>query len=217
MEGGEGAGKSTQAARLTERLVARGLEVVATREPGGSPRAEAIRTALLSGAVAPLGPTAEAMMFSAARIDHIDTKIRPALERGGFVICDRFLDSTRVYQGELGRVEPALITSLERVVVGDVMPHLTLILDLPPETGLARARRRRGMDVPSDRFEQEGAEFHERLRAAFLALGNREPERCRVIDGSQGTDQVADAIWTAVRLRFPQLSPESETTGAGHG
>ena len=205
LEGGEGAGKSTQAARLVARLAARGLEAIATREPGGSPRAETIRAALLSGAVAPLGPTAEALMFSAARLDHVETKIRPALERGAFVVCDRFIDSTRAYQGALGRVDPTLVASLERVVVGASMPDLTLVLDLPPPTGLARARTRRGADAVADRFEREGEDFHGRLRTAFLAIAAREPERCRVIDADRPPDDVAEAIWTAVLSRFPRL------------
>ena len=215
LEGGEGAGKSTQVARLVDRLAALGIEAVATREPGGSPRAEAIRAALLSGAVASLGPTAEAVMFSAARLDHVDMKIRPALERGGFVVCDRFIDSTRVYQGELGRIDPTLIVSLERVVVGDLMPDLTLVLDVDPATGLARARTRRGTAAEADRFEREGQHFHDRLRTAFLAVAAREPGRCRIIDGNQPADDVAEAIWAAVLSRFPRLRAEEAKTGAG--
>ncbi len=215
LEGGEGAGKSTQAALLVSRLLACGTDVVATREPGGSPRAEAIRAALLAGAVAPLGPIAETLMFSAARLDHVDTKIRPALERGAFVVCDRFIDSTRVYQGELGHTDPTLIASLERVVVGDLKPDLTLLLDVAPATGLARALARRGTDAVADRFEREGEGFHERLRTAFLAVAAREPERCRVIDGNQGSDAVTEAIWAAVLSRFPRLQLHEPKSGTG--
>ncbi len=143
LEGGEGAGKSTQAARLAATLRARtGRPVVVTREPGGSPRAEEIRAAVLAGVAKPYGPFAEALLFSAARLDHLETLIRPALARGETVICDRFLDSTRAYQGAAGGLDGELLDALERVVVGPTRPDLTLILDLPAETGLARARAR---------------------------------------------------------------------------
>ena len=160
LEGGEGAGKSTQVRMLAESLRLRGRECVTTREPGGSPGAEALRNILLSGAVAPLGPMAEAMLFAAARIDHLDHTIRPALERGAFVICDRFADSTRAYQGALGNIDPARIRALEEVTVGDTRPNLTLILDLPATTGLARAGARRGAEK-ADRFESQNLAFHE--------------------------------------------------------
>lgn len=215
LEGGEGTGKSTQSGRLAERLASLGVETVLTREPGGSPRAETIRTALLSGAVAPLGPKAEALMFAAARLDHVETRIRPALDRGAFVICDRFLDSTRVYQGELGSLDPALIRSLERAVVGGLLPQLTLVLDLPAEIGLRRARGRGGPGSSSDRFEREGEEFHERLRQAFLSLARREPERCRIVDAEQPPDRVADTIWASVLSRFPHLSSRPEKGRVG--
>ncbi|HVL71884.1 MAG TPA: dTMP kinase, partial [Beijerinckiaceae bacterium] len=142
-EGGEGAGKSTQIARLARRLTERGLDVVVTREPGGSERAERIRSTVLQGAAKALGPFAEALMFSAARRDHLDKTIRPALARGAVVLCDRFSDSTRAYQGADGGAEPGLIDALERVVVEETRPDLTLVLDLPAQEGLARAARRR--------------------------------------------------------------------------
>src|SRR5689334_16425665 len=135
-EGGEGTGKSTQVQRLARQLISRGIEVVLTREPGGSPGAEAIRHVLLSGAAKPLGPDAEAMLFAAARDDHVRSLIAPALARCQWVLCDRFADSTRVYQGALGQVDPRLIRSLERIAVGDCVPDLTLILDLPAFVGL---------------------------------------------------------------------------------
>ena len=138
-EGGEGAGKSTQVERLRQRLEARGTMVVTTREPGGSPRAERIRQSLLSGEAKGFGPFAEALMFSAARMDHLDQTIRPALERGAFVLCDRFADSTRAYQGVLGAVDEALIEKLERAVVDETRPDLTFILDVPADIGLGRA------------------------------------------------------------------------------
>ena len=143
-EGGEGSGKSTHAKRLAEHLKSLGIEVVLTREPGGSPGAEVIRHILLSGVAKPLGAETEAILFAAARDDHVRTVIRPALVDGKWVICDRFIDSTRVYQGVLGKVDMKLIRSLERVTVGAAMPDLTFILDVPANIGLARAKHRRG-------------------------------------------------------------------------
>ena len=205
LEGGEGTGKSTQARRLAERLLGIGQEAVTTREPGGSARAERIRDALLSGQIAPLGPVAEAMMFAAARLDHVDETIRPALARGDFVVCDRFIDSTRVYQGALGHVDAGLLAGLERLAVGSTIPNLTLVLDLDVATGLARARARRAGGAPADRFEREGEAFHEALRHAYLRNAAAEPDRCVVIDASGGADDVAEAIWRAVMAKFPRL------------
>lgn len=202
LEGGEGAGKSTQQRRLIERLGAAGITAVATREPGGSPRAELIREALLAGKVARFGPFAETLMFFAARSDHLDTVIRPALARGDWVVSDRFADSTRAYQGVRGQVDAKLIRTMERVVVGETRPDLTLILDLPPEEGLARARVRRGAEQAGDRFESEALDFHQDLREAFLAIAREEKERCVVIDATQDRDAVADAIWKAVGDRL---------------
>ncbi|MGX5776334.1 dTMP kinase [Methylorubrum zatmanii] len=205
-EGGEGAGKSTQIARLAAALQGSGREVVTTREPGGTERAEALRAALLRGVAKPFGPFAEALMFAAARIDHIETLIRPALARGAVVLCDRFADSTRAYQGAAGGLEPGLIASLERVTLEGLRPDLTLILDLPPEAGLARARRRgEGQGEGADRFEAEAVSFHERLRAAFRAIAEAEPERCRLIDASPGPDRVEAAIRSAVAAWRPDL------------
>jgi dTMP kinase len=217
LEGGEGAGKSTQARLLAERLEARGVECVTTREPGGSPGAEALRTVLLSGVVAPLGPMAEAMLFAAARIDHLDHTIRPALARGAFVVCDRFADSTRVYQGVQGNIDPARMRALEQVTVGETRPDLTLILDLPAEVGLARASVRRGREAV-DRFEKEGMAFHEGLRRGFLDIAKQEPRRCVVIDASRDQQTISDAIWEVVAERFqmPERrgapSPESQAS-----
>lgn len=201
LEGGEGAGKSTQARRLAHRLVKLGFECVTTREPGGSPKAEELREILLSGAVRPLGPAAEALLFAAARIDHLDATIRPALARGAFVICDRFADSTRAYQGALGNLDPRWIRALEEVSIGATRPDLTLILDLPVETGLARAIARRGANA-ADRFEGEDIEFHRGLRRTFLDISAAEPERCAVIDAAAGERQTAAAIWSLVAGRF---------------
>ena len=201
LEGGEGAGKSTQARLLAEHLRACGLECVVTREPGGSPGADALREILLSGAIAPLGPAAEALLFSAARIDHIRHTIRPALERGAFVVCDRFSDSTRAYQGALGNLDAGLIKALETVAVGDCRPDLTLMLDLPAETGLSRAAARRGVEG-ADRFEGEGLAFHQGLRQAFLAIAAAEPARCAVIDAGLEPDAVGEAVWRCVQQRL---------------
>jgi dTMP kinase len=211
LEGGEGAGKSTQAQLLAQRLTPLGVSVVVTREPGGSPGAEALREVILSGRAAPFGPAGEAILFSAARIDHIDHTIAPALSRGAWVISDRFTDSTRAYQGAAGKLDPAMIASLERVAVGDVRPDLTLILDLAVEKGLARAMARRGEKATADRFEREGAGFHETLRQAFLAIARAEPERCAIIDADRPQQAVAQAIWDCVRER---LGYALETAGA---
>ena len=201
LEGGEGAGKSVQAKRLEEKLLALGLEVVRTREPGGSPYAEELREAILSGFAAQFGPEGEALLFAAARIDHLDKTILPALARGAWIVCDRFADSTRAYQGVAGDLPPAFVTGLEEVVVGANRPDLTLILDVPAETGLERARARRGTES-ADRFEAEGLEFHETLRRAFLDIAAAEPERCVVIDARKPEEEVAEAIWSAVEERL---------------
>ncbi|KAA2241117.1 dTMP kinase [Salinarimonas soli] len=202
LEGGEGAGKSTQVERLSRRLRDSGRETVVTREPGGSPRAELIRASILAGEGKAFGPLAEALMFSAARADHVETVIRPALARGAVVLCDRFADSTRAYQGSRGEVDEATLRALERVVVGATKPNLTLILDLPADIGLTRAaaRRREGRQA-ADRFEQEDIDFHARLREAFLAIARAEPERCAVIDARGEPGQVADEIWRTIRER----------------
>jgi dTMP kinase len=206
-EGGEGTGKSTQATFLADHLKTYGLGVVVTREPGGSPGAEAIRHVLLSGAAQPLGTHAEAILFAAARDDHVRQLIRPALEAGRWVICDRFADSTRVYQGALGHVDPRVIRGLERVAVGHTRPDITFVLDVPAEVGLARAAQRRGRGA-ADRFEAETVEFHERLREAYRELVEREPDRCVLIDAQADSGTVADAIWAVVSRRLdPSSAP----------
>jgi dTMP kinase len=200
-EGGEGSGKSTHAGLLADRLTAAGIEVVRTREPGGSPGAEVIRHILLSGIAKPLGAETEAMLFAAARDDHVRSVIRPALLGGKWVICDRFIDSTRVYQGALGNVDGKLIRGLERVTVGAAMPNLTFILDVPAAVGLARATRRRGSG-PADRYESEDVEFHENLRKAYRALVVEEPKRIVLLDGRAPRDVVAARIWEVVKERL---------------
>jgi dTMP kinase len=206
-EGGEGTGKSTQATQLAQRLRSMGVGVVLTREPGGSPGAEIIRHVLLSGAAKSLGPDAEAILFAAARDDHVCATIEPALARGRWVVSDRFADSTNVYQGALGRVDPLLLGGLHRVTVGKLKPDLTFVLDLPAEIGLERASKRRG-DAGADRFEGESLEFHEKLREAYLHLAASEPDRCVLIDAREPQAAVATRIWDTVAKRLdPATAP----------
>jgi dTMP kinase len=210
-EGGEGSGKSTHTAALAKRLEQLGIQVVLTREPGGSTGAEIIRHILLSGMAKPLGPETEAILFAAARDDHVHSKIVPAIQAGKWVICDRFIDSTRVYQGSLGHVDPRVIRGLERVTIGPAVPDLTFILDVPAKVGLARATRRRGKDT-ADRFEAESLEFHEALRKAYAALAVAESGRCVLIDGRAPREVVTERIWTTVEQRLrPGLQRLAET------
>jgi dTMP kinase len=202
-EGGEGSGKSTQAGILANRLARAGRKVLATREPGGSPAAEEIREALLSGKVWQFGPFAEALLFSVARGDHVETAIGEALLGGKWVVCDRFLDSTRAYQGATAGVPRALISALERLTVGGLLPDVTFVLDIPAEEGLQRAAERRGGGVP-DRFESQELMLHERVRRAFIDIAEEEPNRCVVIDASQPEAMVAEDVWEVVLQR---LSP----------
>ena len=198
-EGGEGAGKSTQVSILVERLRSAGRHAITTREPGGSPAAEDIRETLLSGKVKQFGPFAEALLFSIARADHIDTVISDALARGQWVVCDRFLDSTRAYQGATGGVPAPVISALERLTLHGLMPNLTIVLDIPVEEGLARARRRR---TTPDRFESQDFGQHERIRKAFLDIAEEEPARCVVIDARKPEALVAEDVWEAVAARL---------------
>jgi dTMP kinase len=200
-EGGEGAGKSTHAALLAERLRGLGIGVVLTREPGGSPGAEVIRQVLLSGAAKPLGAEAEAILFAAARDDHVRNTIEPALANGRWVVCDRFVDSTRIYQGIVGRVDLKLINRLERITVGGLNLDLTFVLDVPADVAMARAKKRRGEGTP-DRFEGENLDFHERLREAFRTLALSETGRCVLIDGCEPRGEVAARIWNVVSQRL---------------
>lgn len=202
-EGGDGAGKTTQIRMLAASLVAAGKTVTTTREPGGTPAAEAIRGLLLSGVAEPLGPEGEAILFGAARTDHIDKVIRPALERGDWVLCDRFSDSTRVYQGASGGASDTLLRALDRVAIGDTRPNLTITLDVPAAIGLARVHDRlASVEATPDRFEGEDLEILEARRQAFLDIAASEPERCFVIDATQDEDDVAAAIWTVVCSRL---------------
>ena len=199
-EGGEGAGKSTQLRRLAARLEGQGREVVATREPGGSPGAESIRDLVLRGSADRWSPVTETLLMYAARRDHIERVIRPALARGAWVICDRFADSTRAYQGAAGGTDPGLISALESFIVEDTRPDLTLMFDLPAEVGLARAEARAGSEM---RFESKGLAFHERLRRAFQTIAAAEPDRCATIDAAASIEAVEAAVWAAVEARLP--------------
>jgi dTMP kinase len=200
-EGGEGSGKSTQIKVLAERLNAAKLRAIVTREPGGSPGAEVIRHLVLSGMGKLLGPEAETLLFAAARDDHVRTVIKPALSQGIWVLCDRFSDSTRAYQGSLGKVAPEILNAMERVTIGDLKPDLTIILDIPVEVGIKRAAERRGTGAP-DRFEAEDLKFHQDLREAYRQIAAREPERCVLIDANADAATVAANVWTALRDRL---------------
>jgi dTMP kinase len=212
-EGGEGAGKSTQIRTLASTLEQFGRAVLVTREPGGSPGAEAVRHVLLSGAAEPLGPEMEAVLFAAARSDHVEQVIRPAIERGIIVLCDRFMDSSRVYQGVTGGLDPSFMGALEAVAINGMVPDLTIILDLDPAEGLRRAAQRRG-EEGADRYEKETLAIHRRRREAFLAIARTEPDRCVVIDAGRAPDDVAEDIAAAVFPLLDQASTGREREGA---
>jgi dTMP kinase len=209
-EGGEGSGKSTQIRKLADRLNEAKLRAIVTREPGGSPGAEIIRHLVLSGMGKLLGPDAETLLFAAARDDHVRTVILPALSQGIWVLCDRFFDSTRVYQGRLGQVSPAVLNAMQRVTIGDLKPDLTLILDVPVEIGLQRAAVRRGSGAP-DRFEAEDVKFHGDLRDAYKQIAAEDPERCVLIDATADPDAVASAVWTALRDHLFAMTPAASS------
>ena len=195
-EGGEGTGKSSHTKRLADRLAADGADVVLTREPGGSPGAEQIRDLLVTGDPGRWSAEAETLLNYAARDSHLRDVIRPALRRGAIVISDRFMDSTRVYQGIAGGCDLALIDGLERHIVGADRPALTIILDIDPAAGLARAKGRGA--TAEDRFENKSLAYHRRLRDGFRALAAADPARCRLIDSGRDAEQVAADIWAAV-------------------
>jgi dTMP kinase len=198
-EGGEGAGKSTQARRLAATLEARGIFCVITREPGGSPGAEDIRKLLVNGDPGRWDALTETLLLYAARADHVARTIKPAIEQGRWVLCDRFADSTYAYQGAGRGLDRETVRRIEAVTIGDFKPDLTLVLDLPAEDGLKRANARASAET---RFEQFDIGFHERLRQAFLDIAKRAPDRCRVIDARADENTVAQAIWKAVAARF---------------
>jgi dTMP kinase len=197
-EGGEGAGKSTQVARLVSRLRGIGRTVVQTREPGGTEAGEAVRDLLVNGDPARWTPKAEALLNYAAREMHLVNVIRPALVRGDMVVCDRFMDSTRAYQGHAGGVNQHTINDLERDIVGETIPVRTLIFDLDPAMGLARAKGRGGPEA-EDRYERKGLGFHQKLRDGFLEIARSDLQRCRVVDAGQNVDEVESAVWAAVK------------------
>lgn len=197
-EGGEGVGKSTQVRRLAEELTVAGRDVIITREPGGTPYAEAIRTVLLSPE-SPGDALTEALLFAAARREHVRALIEPALAAGKVVLCDRFTDSTRAYQG--GRLPEATIEGIIALATAGLTPDLTLLLDLSPEKGLARAKARGG-DGKADAFEREGLKFHADVRERFLELSEADPLRVAVVDASESVDQVAQAIHEAVFMHL---------------
>lgn len=198
-EGGEGTGKSTQSRRLVAALEERGFDVVLTREPGGSPAAETIRGLLLSGRARPLGVLGEAYLFAAARIDHVAELIEPSLARGAFVVCDRFADSSRVYQGTAGGLPADVVDELVDAAIGFTIPDLTIIIDVPVAIGLARVGHR---SAGADRFESDAVAVHEERRRGFLALADRFPDRCVVVDGSRDKDVVSAEILALVTERF---------------
>jgi len=199
LEGGEGAGKTTQAMRLVERLRERGIETIRTREPGGSPGAEAIRNLVVSGETEAWSPMTETLLMYAARSDHLERTIRPALEAGRWVVCDRFADSSRAYQGAAGGVAPNVIEAIDAAVVGADQPDLTLIFDLPVEVGLERAF---GRGLFETRFEAKGLAFHQRLRDGFAAIARHHPDRCVMIDADADPETVEARLWATVEARL---------------
>jgi dTMP kinase len=199
LEGGEGAGKSTQLKLLATWLRGRGIDLVETREPGGAAGAERIRELLVKGDADRWTPIAETLLHYAARADHLDRTIRPALAAGRWVICDRFADSTTAYQGYGHGVPFDVIDSLFEAVVGDTAPDLTLILDLPVEQGLQRAAARSGHE---NRYEQMAVDFHSRLRNGFLAIARRNPQRCAVIDAGRAIDAIQSDLQAEILRRL---------------
>ena len=213
-EGGEGAGKSTQIRLLADALRQDGRDVVVTREPGGSPGAEAVRHVLLSGAAEAFGTRMEAILFAAARNDHVEEVIRPALAQGKVVLCDRFMDSSRVYQGVTGNLESDFIEALQRIAVDGVVPDCTLILDLPASIGLERARKRGAAaesEAEPDRFEKEEMQTHEKRREAFLDIAARDPGRCHVVNALRAPDAIAAHILSIVTQRLPSARGRATT------
>lgn len=200
LEGGEGGGKSTQIAILADRLRAAGIDVVTTREPGGTPGAEAIRELFVHGEPGRWTPRTDALLVYAARADHAERLILPALERGAWVLSDRFADSSFAYQGAGGRLDVETLHAIHKAAIGDLWPDLTFVLDMPVEIGVSRALARRGADT---RFEANAAAFHERVRAAFRDLTTREPARAKLIDANQPVETVSAAIWRHVEPPLP--------------
>jgi len=200
-EGGEGCGKSTQIRLLSERLQAEGHAVVQTREPGGTPLGEAIRNLLQhDDAGKGMSPEAELLLFTASRAQHTRKRIQPALDAGDVVLCDRFMDSTTVYQGVARQIDNASVAGINQFAVGDTRPALTILIDLSPDVGMSRVRARGNGEL--DRMEQEAIEFFEAVRAGYLKLAASEPERFLVLDGSQSIETLQAQIWVAVSQRL---------------
>lgn len=213
-EGGEGVGKSTQVKRLVAALGRRGITALRTREPGGTPKAEAIRSFILQGRSESWGVGAEAVLFAAARLDHVTQLIAPSLAAGKWVISDRFHDSTRAYQGLTGGVNERLIQGLETLALDGHAPDLTLVLDMDPERAFERVAQRaleEGTPGAVDRFEKEDLDWHGRLRDAFLEIARANPERCVVIDADRSEDSLEDEIWGVVSSRFSELDGRRAT------
>ena len=207
-EGGEGVGKSTQVKRLLVRLNRGNIEAVRTREPGGTPKAEAIRAFILQGRSEVWGPGAEAILFAAARLDHVNQLIAPSLDSGKWVISDRFHDSTRAYQGLTGGVDDKLIHALETLALNGHQPDVTIVLDMDPEAAFGRVNDReleQALAETGDRFEKENLDWHRRLREAFLAIARANPERCVVLPAAQNEDALEQEVWDTLVRRFPEL------------
>lgn len=207
-EGGEGVGKSTQVKRLLVRLNRMDIEAVRTREPGGTPKAEAVRAFILQGRSESWGPGAEAVLFAAARYDHVNSLIAPSLNSGKWVISDRFHDSTRAYQGLTGGVNDKLIQGLEALALDGHQPDLTFILDMDPAVAFARVSNReleKALAETGDRFEKEDLEWHRRLRQAFISIAKANPDRCVVLPAGQSEDALEQEIWDTLTRRYPEL------------
>ncbi len=211
-EGGEGVGKSTQVKHLLNRLSHSGINAVRTREPGGTPKAEAIRSFILQGNSESWGTGAEAVLFAAARLDHVNQLIAPNLASGKWVISDRFHDSTRAYQGLTGGVEPRLIDALEELALDGHAPELTIVMDMDPALAFERVEQRAletGIPVSSDRFERENLEWHQNLRQAFLDIAKDNPNRCFVVSAEGDELELANEIWSIVRKKFSELNKKA--------
>jgi dTMP kinase len=211
-EGGEGVGKSTQVKRLLVRLNRMDIEAVRTREPGGTPKAEAVRAFILQGRSESWGAGAEAVLFAAARYDHVSSLIAPSLDSGKWVISDRFHDSTRAYQGLTGGVDDKLIRGLETLALDGHQPDITFILDMDPATAFARVNNReleKALATTGDRFEKEDLEWHRRLRQSFLAIAKANPERCVVLPAGQSEDALEQEIWDTLIRRFSELEAKA--------
>lgn len=206
-EGGEGVGKSTQVKRLVANLQRIGVSAVRTREPGGTPKAEAIRSFILQGKSEEWGAGAEAVLFAAARLDHVNQLIGPNLKNGRWVISDRFHDSTRAYQGLTGGVDDGLISALEDLALNGHQPDMTILLDMDPKKAFERVEIRAaedGIPTSSDRFEKEDISYHMRLRDGFLKIAEKHADRCVIVSADQSEDELAEDVWAAVCARFPK-------------